>query len=191
MKNKIITFLFLFLYSIGILANGITPSNIIDAKLINEGRRLFFQETFAGNGRTCGTCHPANNNFTIDPEYIAKLPENDPLFVAEYLPALAENFEKPELMRKLGLILENTNGFTDLEHNFTMRSVPHILAMQTSVTPPGEEGMGLFPLMSIEQVGVEMGHPLEKFLMETRLLLVMGVFEVLPWEQLFSIFLKP
>ncbi len=134
----------MLLNSADLLANGITPSNIVDSKLINEGRRLFFQETFDGNGRTCGTCHPANNNFTIDPEFIATLPENDPLFVAEYLPALAENFEKPGLMRRLGLILENTNGFGDLENNFTMRAVPHILAMRMTVTPPAEGNDGAF-----------------------------------------------
>ncbi len=125
---------------IQVLANGITPSTVPNAELINEGRKLFFNETFNGNGRTCGTCHPANNNFTIDPEYIAKLPKNDPLFVAEYVPALSENFEKPELMRKLGLILENTNGFGDLENNFTMRSVSHTLGLLTSVTPATNDG---------------------------------------------------
>ena len=124
------------LHSVGVLANGITPDSVPNADLINEGRALFFDETFDGNGRTCGTCHPADNNFTIDPEFIAKLPDDDPLFVAEFLPALSVNFEKPELMRKAGLILENTNGFGDLENNFTMRSVPHTLAMSTSVTPP-------------------------------------------------------
>ena len=41
------------------------------------------KETFDGNGRTCGTCHPATNNFTLDPAFIAKLPKSDPLFVAE------------------------------------------------------------------------------------------------------------
>ena len=126
----------LALHSIGVFANGITPAEIPDAELINEGRELFFEETFDGNGRTCGTCHPANNNLTIDPEFIATLPDDDPLFVAEFVPALSENFENPELMRKLGLILENTNGFSDLENNFTMRSVPHLLALSTSVTPP-------------------------------------------------------
>ncbi len=30
------------------------------------GARVFFDETFGGNGRTCGTCHPAQNNFTLD-----------------------------------------------------------------------------------------------------------------------------
>src|SRR5450755_4273861 len=30
------------------------------------GARVFFDETFGGNGRTCGTCHPAQNNYTLD-----------------------------------------------------------------------------------------------------------------------------
>ena len=34
--------------------------------LIERGRRLFMNETFNGNGRTCATCHPPTNNFTID-----------------------------------------------------------------------------------------------------------------------------
>jgi len=117
-------------------ARGITPFRSQNANLINQGRELFFNETFGGNGRTCGTCHPEENNFTIDPKFIATLPDNDPLFVAEFIPALFENFEKPELMRKVGLILENTNGFDDLQTNFTMRSVPHLLAMRTSIDPP-------------------------------------------------------
>ena len=30
----------------------------VDEALIEEGRRLFLEETFEGNGRTCATCHP-------------------------------------------------------------------------------------------------------------------------------------
>ena len=103
--------------------------------LILKGADLFFNETFKGNGRTCGTCHPAENNLTIDPEFIATLPDRDPLFVAEFVPALRANFEKPELMRQVGLILENTNGFDNPEINFTMRGVPHTLGLMTSLTP--------------------------------------------------------
>ncbi|PYN87096.1 MAG: hypothetical protein DMD87_14435 [Candidatus Rokuibacteriota bacterium] len=80
-------------------------------ELVARGKELFLKETFAGNGRTCGTCHPPTNNFTIDSAFISRLPPNDPLFVAEFVPALRENFEKPELMRKFGLILENLDGF--------------------------------------------------------------------------------
>ncbi|MDH5538904.1 MAG: hypothetical protein OEY03_05815, partial [Rhizobacter sp.] len=104
--------------------------------LIAKGRDLFFNETFGGNGRTCGTCHPADNNFTIDPASIAKLPPTDPLFVAEFLPALKTGFESPRLMREFALIRENLDGFEDLDNKFTMRGVPHVLAMRNSVASP-------------------------------------------------------
>ena len=81
--------------------------------LVSKGRRLFFNETFDGNGRTCATCHRQERNFSIDPTFIATLPDTDALFVAEFIPALKDNFENPRLMREFGLILENTNGFED------------------------------------------------------------------------------
>src|SRR5262245_29633042 len=93
--------------------------------LISQGERIFFEETFGGNGRTCGTCHPADNNFTLDPAFIATLRADDPLFVAEFDPNLAKNFENPRLMREFGLILENLDGFDDLEQRFVMRGIPH------------------------------------------------------------------
>src|ERR1051326_1938116 len=79
--------------------------------IIERGRDIFFKETFNGNGRTCGTCHRAEDNFTIDPAFIATLPNDDPLFVAEFNPALSKNFENPRLLRAFGLITENLNGF--------------------------------------------------------------------------------
>src|SRR3989454_8342466 len=100
---------------------------------VARGREIFFNETFGGNGRTCGTCHPAENNFTIDPAFIATLPPDNPLFVAETNAELKKNFENPKLMRQFGLILENLDGFDDLENKFVMRGVPHVLAMRTSV----------------------------------------------------------
>ena len=105
-------------------------------ELVARGRDLFFKETFGGNGRTCGTCHPASNNFTIDPAFIAKLPPTDPLFVAEFIPALKTGFESPRLMREFGLIRENLDGFDDLERKFTMRGVPHVLSMRASIDSP-------------------------------------------------------
>ncbi|HKB14530.1 MAG TPA: hypothetical protein VKF62_00610, partial [Planctomycetota bacterium] len=116
-------------------------------RLVAKGADLFFNETFAGNGRTCGSCHPAENNLTIDPAFIATLPPRDPLFVAEFVPELSRNFEKPELMRKAGLVLENVDGFDDLEHRFVMRGVPHTLAMGTSIAapPPTAEETAVLP----------------------------------------------
>ena len=101
--------------------------------LVAKGRDLFFNETFDGNGRTCGTCHPEENSFTIDPAFIATLPDDDPLFVAEFTPALARNFENPRLIREFGLILENLDGFGDLENRFVQRGVPHVLAQRISI----------------------------------------------------------
>lgn len=112
--------------------------------LIEEGERLFCKETFDGNGRTCCTCHPFDNNLTIEPKFISTLPDSDPLFLAETDPTLDHTqngglfFENPVLMRQFGLIVENLDGFGDLTKRFTMRGVPHTLALQTSIrTPPG------------------------------------------------------
>jgi len=114
----------------------VTPVPPSRDKLIARGRDIFFKETFDGNGRTCGTCHRAERNFTIDPSFIATLPDDDPLFVAEFNSDLRENFEKPRLMRAFGLVLENQDGFDDLENNFNLRGVPHVLAQQNSVDSP-------------------------------------------------------
>src|SRR6185369_4450754 len=69
----------------GTLANDVETND----PLVRRGSQLFFKETFAGNGRTCGTCHRAENNLTIDPQFISTLPSSDPLFVAETNPNLA------------------------------------------------------------------------------------------------------
>jgi mono/diheme cytochrome c family protein len=101
--------------------------------LVDRGREIFFNETFAGNGRTCATCHRAEDNFGLSTAFIATLPPDDPLFVAETQPALARGFEAPRQMRTNGLIRENLDGFEDLDTKFTLRGVPHTLALRTSV----------------------------------------------------------
>jgi cytochrome c peroxidase len=106
------------------------------AKLLAQGRQLFVNEQFNGNGRRCGTCHVESNNFTIDPDFISKLPPTDPLFVAETNPALAVNFEKPNLMRKLGVFLENVDGYDDLASKFILRSVQNVQALTNSTKRP-------------------------------------------------------
>jgi mono/diheme cytochrome c family protein len=106
------------------------------AELVGEGRRLFVNEKFEGNGRTCGTCHVESNNFTIDPKLISTLPRTDPLFVAETHPALAADFEKPDLMRRFGLFVENVDGFDDLRSKFTLRSTQSVLALANSMVRP-------------------------------------------------------
>ena len=112
------------------------------ARLIAQGRTLFVQEQFSGNGRACGTCHVETHNFTIDPEFIATLPPTNPLFVAETNPALAANFEKPDLMRKLAVFLVNADGFDDLSHKFVLRSAQNVQALVNSTVRP-EPSFGL------------------------------------------------
>ena len=114
--------------------------------LVEDGEEIFFNETFDGNGRTCGTCHPAENNFTIDPEFIATLPDDDPLFVAEFIPELnfetngGLRFENPLLMRERALIVVNADGFDDPANKFVMRSVSHVFAQALSITPSTDDG---------------------------------------------------
>lgn len=110
-----------------------TPGPAPEVPLVLKGEEIFFNETFAGNGRTCAACHRAEDNFGITPAFIATLPADDGLFVAETNPDLARNFENPELMRKFALILENQDGFDDLPNKFNMRGVPHTLALRTSI----------------------------------------------------------
>ena len=106
------------------------------------GADIFFRENFNGNGRTCGTCHRVERNFTIDAPFIARLPGSDALFIAENhadtLPL--DNLEIPAQMRARGLILENVDG-TQPEGptvRFVLRAVPHTLSQGTSTTrPPG------------------------------------------------------
>ena len=52
---------------------------------VSEGKRLFEQETFGGNGRTCRTCHSAQTG-TLSPadaQLLFKTRPNDPLFVGD------------------------------------------------------------------------------------------------------------
>jgi hypothetical protein len=108
----------------GTVANNIETTD----PLVGRGAQIFFNETFGGNGRTCGTCHRAENNLTIDPAFIATLPQSDPLFVAENNPALAQ-LENSQLLRSRALILVNADGFDDPTHKFVQRGVPHTLSL--------------------------------------------------------------
>jgi mono/diheme cytochrome c family protein len=117
--------------------------------LVARGAQLFFNETFGGNGRTCGTCHRAEENLTITPALIATLPQSDPLFVAENVPALA-GLEDNTLLRTRALIRENVDGFEDPTHKFVERSVNHTFALGlTNDISAG--GFGSFPFAPPDQ----------------------------------------
>lgn len=103
------------------------------------GADIFFRETFDGNGRTCSTCHRAEDNFTISPEFITTLSNNDALFVAENNPDLS-TLERPEILREFAMIVENVDGQDDLDNKFTLRSIQHTLSLATSLSISDGDG---------------------------------------------------
>ena len=122
----------------------VDPDVLFDT-LVETGADLFINETFAGNGRTCATCHPLGRNTQLSASDIATFPDTDPLFAAEFIPALAfsasgPKFEVPVLMRGNALIVENQDGMDDLVNKFNLRGIPHTLALNTSLTPSAGDG---------------------------------------------------
>jgi len=105
------------------------------------GADIFFRETFNGNGRTCSSCHPVANNYTIDPPFIEALraaKPNDPLFVAQPGTPL-EHLETPDL-NSVAMILENVDGFQDPVNRFVTRSVPHLFSLAITMAPDPADG---------------------------------------------------
>ncbi|WP_437734501.1 hypothetical protein [Sorangium sp. So ce1335] len=114
---------------------------------ICAGADIFFRETFEGNGRTCGSCHPVENNFTIDIPFIDALLESnplDPLFIFEQDPELTdlETFE----LKANALVRENVDGFEDLDRKYVMRGVQHTLSLATTIAPDPANGTADVPL---------------------------------------------
>ena len=101
------------------------------------GARLFFDETFGGNGRSCGSCHPAANNFTIDAPFVATLrgtqPLN-PLFVNENPAFPLSGLEEPFLLGQNALVKENVDDDFQDPLRFVGRAVNHTFSLATSIT---------------------------------------------------------
>lgn len=116
----------------GILASSGVGAQQADPELIEKGRKLFVEETFNGNGRTCATCHPPTNNFTIDPAFIRTLKGNDPLFLATPSAPHLKSIEVRRLLQRFALVLENLDGF---DEPGVLRGVPHTLGMRLSLSP--------------------------------------------------------
>ena len=108
------------------------------------GADIFFRETFGGNGRTCGSCHPMANNLTIDKPFVDQLHaqnSRDPLFVNEFNSQLTQ-LETVDL-RASGAILENVDGFQDPANKFVSRAVNHLFSLRTSILrDPGDGTSG-------------------------------------------------
>ncbi|HEY7216372.1 MAG TPA: hypothetical protein VIC28_17255, partial [Thermoanaerobaculia bacterium] len=114
------------------------------SQAVGNGADLFFRGTFGGNGRTCATCHRAENNLGLDLEFISTLPADDKLFIAEQPPEAGgvPGLERPALMRGHAQILMNVDGFENPTSKFVMRGVPHALSLATSIGEPQSTGWG-------------------------------------------------
>ena len=110
----------------------------VDDQLIERGRLLFLYEAFGGNGRTCATCHRPDNNYTIDPTYISRLPPADPLFVSEWDPGLA-GLERPHLLRQVGLVAVHSDGY---DNPAVFRAVPSLSGLRQTMQAPPELNRG-------------------------------------------------
>jgi len=111
------------------------------------GADIFFRETFNGNGRTCGSCHPVANNTTLDVPFVTALHDsnpNDPLFVFETDPNLSQ-LETGDL-RDAAAVLENVDGFEDPTHKFVERAVNHMLSLRTSILRDPGDGTSSPPI---------------------------------------------
>jgi hypothetical protein len=104
------------------------------------GARVFFDETFNGNGRTCGSCHPAANNFTIDQRFTSTLAPDNPLFVGDNPAFNLSTLETPALKTIEALVRENVDGFEDVAHKFVSRAVSHTLSLATSLERDPNDG---------------------------------------------------
>jgi len=114
---------------------------------ICAGADIFFRETFGGNGRTCGSCHPQDNNTTLDPSFVAALKQKnprDPLFIADNDPNLSQ-LETSDLLN-FGAILENVDGFANPSQRFVSRTVSHVLSLKTSINRDPGDGTPSPPL---------------------------------------------
>ncbi|NND59052.1 MAG: hypothetical protein HKN49_02180 [Gammaproteobacteria bacterium] len=85
MKNISLRLITLLLAALMIAASPVLLADDDDDDDDNEGRRLFDEETFGGNGRTCLTCHSEATG-TISPQDVAdRIHLGDPLFLHDGL----------------------------------------------------------------------------------------------------------
>lgn len=141
-------------------ASGLDCSNVNlppvskkDFKCIDKGFKVFSEETFEGNGRTCTTCHIPSEAYNIFPASIKKLSKKEKdLVFATNVPGL----ENKTLVKKFGLFNiagdEHSNASDPLEwgagghHNPIFRSAMGIFALDITSRPAATfPGTPLFP----------------------------------------------
>ncbi len=107
-------------------ADPLVPSlaSLKKKELIDLGQTLFFEETFGGNGRTCGTCHPLPK-LMVGPDDMAALPPTDVIFAG------ALDVPDPALVAQ-GLFQYPLGGTLTSPDLVVVRAVPSIANTRTT-----------------------------------------------------------
>ena len=96
-----------FLLLGGVIGSGSAPALIVDtvdeAKMVDQGFKVFTQETFGGNGRTCGTCHIPENHYNVGPEDIKAMRKGSLQRELIFLGRTVPGFENATLVEKRAL----------------------------------------------------------------------------------------
>lgn len=73
---------------------------VAEMELLDEGFRIFTEETFDGNGRTCATCHVPEEQYSIAPSDIQRLTGKK---LIEVMALNVPGLENPRLVRERAL----------------------------------------------------------------------------------------
>ena len=122
------------IHALALLAWGFAGSpsalafDVKSAKLIDKGFKLFTQETFKGNGRTCSTCHIPKDDYTISPADFPTLSAHDRNLV---LATHNSQLENQNLVNQFALF-NITNETPAASGNGTTPTGPFRASMQLS-----------------------------------------------------------
>ena len=118
------------------LAQEVTPEQQV---LIDEGKRIFSEETFGGRGVVCADCHHPHKHYRMEASDFAALPDEHVLFQGD---------EDNDLLKQYGLVKVFRDG---LEQPFVMKQVPRIDDGRTTQTRIDE---GILEFETFVDIGV-------------------------------------
>lgn len=128
------------------------PTTKNDFKCIDKGFKLFTEETFNGNGRTCSTCHIPSESYNIFPATIKKMSkaEKDLVFATNI-----NELENKKLVKNFGLFNIAGDPASDAEDTMQFFGKDDHPPVSRHKLPIFRSSMGIFALdlTSTPQIG--------------------------------------
>lgn len=140
-------------------AVNLPPTTKNDFKCIDKGFKVFTEETFNGNGRTCATCHIPSESYNIFPATIKKLSKKEKdLVFATNVPGL----ENKQLVKKFGLFNIAGDPESDAEDTMQFFGKDQVPPKSRHKLPIFRSTMGIFGLdvTTVNQANGFPGTPL-------------------------------